>query len=53
MVLVGTLRERGHMGNLGVYGNGKGKGKVTPLQALRGPEDSRSLRLPDFNTIGT
>jgi hypothetical protein len=24
-----------------------------PLQALTGPEDSRSLRLPDFKTIGT
>jgi hypothetical protein len=27
--------------------------KATPLQALTGPEDSRSLRLPDFKTIGT
>jgi hypothetical protein len=31
----------------------KGKGKATPLQALRDPEGSRRLRLPDFKTIGT
>jgi len=29
------------------------KGKVIPLQAWRGPERSRRLRLPDFKTIGT
>jgi hypothetical protein len=29
------------------------KGKAIPLQALRGPEGSRRLRLPDFKTIGT
>jgi hypothetical protein len=29
-----------------------GKGKATPLQALTGPEGSRSLRLPDFKIIG-
>jgi hypothetical protein len=29
------------------------QGKAIPLQALTGPEDSRSLRLPDFKTIGT
>jgi hypothetical protein len=29
------------------------KGKAIPLEALRGPEVSRSLRLPDFKTIGT
>ena len=29
------------------------KGKAIPLQAWTGPEDSRSLRLPDFKTIGT
>ena len=28
-------------------------GKVISLQAWRGPEGSRSLRLPDFKTIGT
>jgi len=28
------------------------KGKVIPLQALTGPEGSRS-RLPDFKTTGT
>jgi len=32
---------------------GKGKGKAIPLQAWTGPEGSRRLRLPDFNTIGT
>jgi len=31
----------------------KGKGKTIPLQAWTGPEGSRSLRLPDFKTIGT
>ena len=31
----------------------KGKGKAIPLQAWRGPEGSRRLRLPDFKTIGT
>jgi len=29
------------------------KGKAIPLQAWSGPEGSRSLRLPDFKTIGT
>jgi len=29
------------------------KGKAIPSQAWTGPEGSRSLRLPDFNTIGT
>jgi hypothetical protein len=29
------------------------KGKAIPLQAWESPEDSRSLRLPDFKTIGT
>jgi hypothetical protein len=28
------------------------KGKAFPLQAWTGPEASRRLRLPDFNTIG-
>jgi len=28
-------------------------GKAIPLQAWRGPEVSRRLRLPDFKTIGT
>jgi hypothetical protein len=27
-------------------------GKVIPLEAWRGPEGSRRLRLPDFKTIG-
>jgi hypothetical protein len=34
-------------------GKGKGKGKVIPLKAWTGPEGSRRLRLPNFNTIGT
>jgi hypothetical protein len=29
------------------------KGKSIPLQAWRGLEGSRRLRLPDFKTIGT
>jgi len=29
------------------------KGKTIPLEAWTGPEGSRSLRLPDFKTIGT
>ena len=29
------------------------KGKAIPLQAWTGPEGSRSLKLPDFKTIGT
>jgi len=29
------------------------KGKAMPLQAWRGPEGSRRLRLSDFKTIGT
>jgi len=28
----------------------KGKGKVVPLQAWSGPEDSRKLNFPDFMT---
>jgi len=28
------------------------KGKAIQLQAWTGPESSRSLRLPDFKTIG-
>ena len=30
-----------------------GKGKAIPLQAWRGPECSRRLRLPNFKKIGT
>jgi len=29
------------------------KSKAIPLQAWRGPEGSRRLRLPDVQTIGT
>ena len=29
----------------------EGKGKAIPLQAWRGPEGSRRLRLPDFKTV--
>jgi len=31
----------------------KVKSKAIPLQAWTGPEGSRRLRLPDFETIGT
>jgi hypothetical protein len=31
----------------------KDKSKAIPLQAWTGPECSRSLKLPDFNIIGT
>jgi len=31
----------------------KGKGKAIPLQAWTGPEGSKRLRLPDFNTVDT
>jgi hypothetical protein len=31
----------------------KGKGKEIPLHNLTDPEGFRSLRLPDFKTIGT
>jgi hypothetical protein len=31
----------------------RSKGKAFPLQACRGPEFSRRLRIPDFKTIGT
>jgi len=30
-----------------------GQDKAIPLQAWTGPEGSRRLRLPDFNTVGT
>jgi hypothetical protein len=29
------------------------KGKAIPLQVWTGPDGSRRLRFPDFNTIGT
>jgi len=29
------------------------KSKAIPLQAWRGPEGFRNLRLPDFKTVGT
>jgi hypothetical protein len=35
------------------YQHEKVKGKAIPLQSLTGPEGSRSLRVPDFKTIGT
>jgi hypothetical protein len=31
---------------------GKGKGKAIPIQVWRGPDSSKSLRLPDFKKIG-
>ena len=39
--------------NLKILVTRKGKGKAIPLQAWTGPEGSRSVRLPDFKTIGT
>jgi hypothetical protein len=39
----------GLLRNVGTYS----KGKAIPLQALTSPEGSRSLRFPDFKTIGT
>jgi hypothetical protein len=36
-----------------LYRNGKGKGKAISLQAWTDPEGARTLRLPDFKTIGT
>jgi hypothetical protein len=41
-------RERGQSCTLKVE-----KGKEISLQAWTGPEGSRKLRFPDFNTIGT
>jgi hypothetical protein len=38
---------------LGVNKRTDVKGKAIPLQDLTVPEGSRSLRLPDFKTIGT
>jgi hypothetical protein len=35
------------------YGVTKKVGKAIPLQAWRGPEGSRRLRLSDFKTVGT
>jgi hypothetical protein len=29
------------------------KGKAIPLQAWKGPEGSKSLKLPDFKTVST
>jgi hypothetical protein len=39
--------------NVNVKGKCIYKGKAIPLQAWRGPEGPRRLRLPDFKTIGT
>jgi hypothetical protein len=36
-------------GDYGIYD----KGKAIPLQAWRGSQGSRRLRLPDFKKIGT
>jgi len=35
------------------YVKRKGKSKAISLQTWTGPEGSRTLRLPDFKTIGT
>jgi hypothetical protein len=39
--------------NIKIVFFGGSKSKVIPLHALRGPEGSGRLRLPDFKTIGT
>jgi hypothetical protein len=56
---ISVLRECGHCMQLDrtwptVWGLKEGKkGKAIRLQASTGPEGSRSLRIPDFKTIGT
>ena len=42
--------ESDHRKLKGRKGRYKKKGKAVPLQARRGPEGSRKLRLPDFVT---
>jgi hypothetical protein len=39
--------------NISIVRHTQVKGKAISLQALRGPEGSRRLKLPDFKTIGT
>jgi len=46
-------RENFYLRYLILYGRGKKKVEAIPLRARTGPESSRSLRLPDFKTIGT
>jgi len=48
-----TLRKEAGAVNVETEKDVKGKGKAIPLQAWRGPEGSRRLRLPDFNTVST
>jgi hypothetical protein len=47
-----NLVEKGLLNEL-MYGYCIGKGKAIPVQAWTGAEGSRTLRLPDFKTIGT
>ena len=51
------FRVKCKLENEGNFSYGKfsylGKRKAIPLQSWGGPEGSRSLRLPDFMTIGT
>ena len=42
-----------HTDNYSSTSEARVKDKAVPLQAWTGPEGSRSLRLPDFKTIGT
>ena len=43
-------REESRIFSIGMWF--MGKGKAVPLQAWTGPEGSRSLRLPNFKTVG-
>jgi len=36
-----------------MQGEGKGKGIAIPLQTWTGPAGSRTVRIPDYKTIGT
>jgi hypothetical protein len=47
-----VLYDFKYLSILCVYLLRKGKGKAIPLQAWRGPEGSKKLRLPDFMAIG-
>jgi len=49
--IIAKFREESHTFSIAVWF--MGKVKAVPLQAWTGPEGSRSLRLPDFKTIGT
>jgi len=46
-IKIGEFEVKGEFGRLSVDVS---KGKAVPLQAWRGPEDSRELRFPDYMT---